>query len=94
MEDRSENFHIVFLLRMSRMLGFGAHHVNEVLGARVTSLENEAALDRLIKSDYLDYVPIQNHQRREILDLVLKFYADHMDNLGEMKSIQVLREIL
>jgi DNA repair protein RecO (recombination protein O) len=94
MEDRSENFHIVFLLRLSRMLGFGAHHVNEVLGARVTSLEIEAALDRLIKSDYLDYVPIQNQQRREILELVLKFYADHMDNLGEMKSIQVLREIL
>ncbi len=42
----------------------------------------------------MDFVSIQNHQRREILDLVLKFYADHMDNLGEMKSIQVLREIL
>ena len=94
MEDRSENFHIIFLLRLSRMLGFGAHHVNEVLGARVTSVDIEQALHTLLKSDYMDFVSIQNHQRREILDLVLKFYADHMDNLGEMKSIQVLREIL
>ncbi len=76
------------------MLGFGAHHVNEVLGARVTSVDIEQTLHTLLKSDYMDFVSIQNHQRREILDLVLKFYADHMDNLGEMKSIQVLREIL
>ena len=37
MKNRSENFHIVFLLRLSRILGFGAHHVNEVMGVRVTS---------------------------------------------------------
>ena len=65
MEDRSENFHIVFLLRMSRMLGFGAHHVNEVLGVRITSLENEAALDKLIKSDYLDYYLKYQNKRNE-----------------------------
>jgi DNA repair protein RecO (recombination protein O) len=94
MEERSENFHITFLLRLSRLLGFGAHQVNEVLGARVTSAENEQALELLLRSDYLDFVTIQNQQRREILDLVLKFYADHMENLGEMKSVQVLREIL
>lgn len=94
MEEKSENFHIIFLLRMSRLLGFGAHNVSEVLGVRMTSLENEQALDKLLKSDYLDFVAIQNHQRREILELVLKFYADHMDNLGEIRSIQVLREIL
>jgi DNA repair protein RecO (recombination protein O) len=94
MDERSENFHILFLLRLSRLLGFGAHHVNEVLGARVASLEIEQAIDKLLKSDYMDFVPMQNNQRREILELVLKFYADHMDNLGEMKSIQVLREIL
>jgi DNA repair protein RecO (recombination protein O) len=94
MESRSENFHIVFLLKLSRMLGFGASHINEVLGARVTSAENEVAISSLIKSEYTDVVEIQNQQRREILDLVLKFYTDHIDNLGEMKSIQVLREIL
>jgi DNA repair protein RecO (recombination protein O) len=94
MEGRTENFHIAFLFKLSRLLGFGAHHVNEVLGARVTSLENEMAIASLLQSEYMDFVSIQNHQRREIIDLVMKFYADHMENLGEMKSIQVLREIL
>jgi len=94
MEERTENFHITFLFKLSRLLGFGAHHVNEVLGARVTSLENEKAIALLLQCEYMDFVSIQNHQRREIIDLVMKFYADHMENLGEMKSIQVLREIL
>ena len=89
-----ENFHLIFLLKLSRMLGFGAHHVNEVLGARVTTEQNERIIATLLKSEYTTVVSMQNHQRREILDLVLKFYADHIDNLGEMKSIQILREIL
>ena len=58
MEERAENFHIIFLLKLSRLLGFGAHHVNEVLGARVTSLENEQVIDGLLKSDYMDFVSI------------------------------------
>lgn len=94
MEERAENFHIIFLFKLSRLLGFGAHQVNEVLGARVTSPENEQAIEILLRSDYMDFLQVQNQQRREILDLVLKFYTDHLENLGEMKSIQVLREIL
>jgi DNA repair protein RecO (recombination protein O) len=94
MEDRTENFHLLFLVKLSRFLGFGAHHVNEVLGARITSIENEQILETLLKSDYKDLVTMHNRQRREVLELLLKFYADHLDNFGEMKSLQVLREIL
>lgn len=94
MEDKTENFHLHFLLKLSRFLGFGAHHLNDVLGARITSHENEQVMEDLLKSDYMDFVVMQNSQRREILDLILKFFGDHLENLGEIKSIQVLREIL
>lgn len=92
--DKSENFHLVFLLKLSRLLGFGAYHVNEVMGARATSVENEQIIGKLLAANYTDFIEIQNHQRREILELILKFYADHIENLGEMRSINVLREIL
>ncbi len=94
MDEQTENFHLRFLLKLSRFLGFGASNVNEVLGTRMTSVEVEKILEKLLRSDYTDPMFIQNNQRREILELILKFYADHLDNLGEMKSIQVLREIL
>jgi DNA repair protein RecO (recombination protein O) len=94
MTERSENFHLQFLFKLSRFLGFGAHNVNDVLGVRMTSSENEKRIGQLLTSDYKQYVEIENQQRREILDLILKFYADHIDNIGEMKSVSVLREIL
>jgi DNA repair protein RecO (recombination protein O) len=93
MGEKTENFHLVFLLKLSRYLGFGVHQLNDVLGARVTAEENEKIIVQLLKSDYTDSVPMSNHQRREILELILKFFADHIENLGEVKSIQVLREI-
>ena len=92
--DTAVNFHLIFLLKMSRFLGFGAHHVNEVLGARVTSKENELVLHDLIKAEYTEFITMQNHQRRDLLELILKFYSDHIENLGDMRSLQILREIL
>jgi DNA repair protein RecO (recombination protein O) len=93
MEEKTENFHLLFLLKLSRYLGFGAHHVNDIVSTRFTTDENEKIISALLNSGYTDFILMSNHQRREILDLILKFYADHIENLGEIKSIQILREI-
>ena len=87
-----ENSHLVFMIKLSRYLGFGAHSVNEILGGRITDKETEKALHVLVKAEYSDVVLLTNLQRRNILDLLLAFYADHMGNFGEIKSVQVLRE--
>jgi len=47
----------------------------------------------LIESDYADALTITNSQRREILDLLLRFYGDHMV-VGEVRSVQVLRDVI
>lgn len=93
-EHNAENFHLIFLLKLSRFLGFGAHGINDVLGVHAVGQANEAAIELLLRSNYTATVKIENHQRREILELILKFYSDHIDNLGEIKSIAILREIL
>jgi DNA repair protein RecO (recombination protein O) len=93
MEEKTENFHLLFLLKLSRYLGFGVHQVNDVLGARLTSEENEKIILALLKSEYIDSIIMSNNQRREILELIVKFFADHIENLSEIKSIQILREI-
>lgn len=94
MDGKTANFHLVFLLQLSRFLGFGAHHINDVLGTRTTSHENEQLLLQLLSAQYFDDIAMHNSQRREILDLIIKFFSDHIENLGEIKSVQVLREIL
>lgn len=88
-----ENFHLIFLLRLSRYLGFGAQHVNEVIGGRITGEVEEQLLALLLKAPYGTIIPMTNTQRRELLELILKFYQDHLDTLTDMKSLSVLREI-
>jgi DNA repair protein RecO (recombination protein O) len=89
-----QNFHLIFLLKLSRFLGFGAQNVNEVLGGRITEPVIEQAITTMIEGSYLSQPTLTNSQRRELLDLLLQFYTEHSGLVGELKSVQVLREIL
>jgi DNA repair protein RecO (recombination protein O) len=88
-----ENFHLIFMLKLARFLGFGVYTLNEVLGGRMTDRETEGVLEKLLSADYHTSLKITNIQRRNLLELLLKFYAEHMENLGEIRSVQVLREV-
>jgi DNA repair protein RecO (recombination protein O) len=94
MKDGYENFHLLFMLKLSRYLGFGVQNVNEVLGARVTDSDIENILKKLISADYHAPVNMSNDQRRVLLELILKFYGDHIDTFGEMRSVQILKELI
>lgn len=89
-----ENFHLIFLLKLCRFLGFGAQNKNEVVGGRFATTEVEAVLDVLVKAEYEDPIVISHSLRRELLELLIRFYADHIDTLGDIKSVQVLREVM
>jgi DNA repair protein RecO (recombination protein O) len=89
-----ENFHLIFLIKLSRFLGFGAERINDILGPRMTDEATEHLLAKIITADYADALPVTNVQRRAILDLLVKFFADHIETLGELKSLQILKEIL
>lgn len=89
-----ENFHLIFLIKLSRFLGFGAHNVDEVLGGRLAGMEEEELLKKLIGAEYGDVFVITNHQRRALLEILIRFYTTHIDSLGEIRSIQVLKEVI
>ena len=93
LESQVENFHLRFLLKLSRHLGFGAYKTNEILGPRIIDSSTEQLLADLIESDYPDVLTITNTQRRELLDVLLRFYGDHVA-LGEIRSVQVLRDVI
>lgn len=92
--EGSENFHLIFLLKLSRFLGFGPQLVNEILGPRVTDEAVENILRQLLSADFTSPLAITNQQRREILELLVAFYTDHIETIGELKSMQVLREVM
>jgi DNA repair protein RecO (recombination protein O) len=92
--DGVENFHLVFLLKLSRYLGFGAHNANEVVGGRFASEEIEKDLDQLMRSDFENLPRFSRSQRVALLELLITFFADHIDTFGDVKSIAVLREVM
>lgn len=93
MTEHVENFHLQFLLKLSGFLGFGAQTVQDILGLRVTDPAVEDLLRTLMNVDYGREVVCTNAQRREALGLLIGFYNDHL-GLGELKSLQVLREMM
>jgi DNA repair protein RecO (recombination protein O) len=93
LENQIENFHLRFLLKLSRHLGFGAYNTNEILGVRLVDASTEQLMASLIETDYGDTLTITNPQRRELLDILLRFYSDHVA-LGEIRSVPILRDVI
>ena len=89
-----EYFPLIFLVRLSYLLGFGATTQDVVLGTRMLSGEDEVKLRELLEASYGESLSLTTLQRRELLDVMLRFYADHMEWLGDWKSITVLREVM
>lgn len=92
--ERAENFHLIFLVQLSRHLGFEPRNPHEVLGGRVMDFGDEEALTSILNAGYHAPLTLTNAQRRNVLDALLRFYSMHIENFGVMKSLSVLREIL
>lgn len=92
--DHPENFHLQFLIQMTKYLGFGPFDKAE-LAAWHLSEDEDVVLDQLLDAnEYGQLVKMKNEQRRNLLDALLRFYSNHVDGMGAIKSVPVLREIL
>lgn len=91
-----ENFHLFFLINLSRHLGFGPQMSGEILGGRLIPIEDEQILQQLIVNKPQlrpqELTPT-NAQRRELLEILVRFYQVHVDHFGEVKSLAVLRDV-
>ena len=88
-----ENFHLIFLLKLSRFLGFGPQTNDEVLDGWLLDGEEEALLRKMLTANYDQDIPMDYLSRRHVLDALLRFYATHSENFGEIRSVQVLKEM-
>jgi DNA repair protein RecO (recombination protein O) len=94
MEVGVESFHIVFLLKLSKYLGFEPQNLNELLGHKMVDVETEKILNEFIGCNFDSAPTLTLNKRREVLECILKFYGEHIESFGEVKSVQILREVL
>jgi len=89
-----ENFHLIFLIRLSQHLGFRPSSSVELMGGDFVLEEEQKILVKMLKANYSDPIAMTTIQRKSILDLLIRFYARHSDNFGELKSLSVIRELI
>ncbi len=86
-----ECFHLEFMLMLSRQLGFGPQTPEEILGGRVVPPEVRSAVALLLEGRTRE---LTLDQRRDVLGILAEFFRDHIGNFGNLRSVEVLREIL
>jgi DNA repair protein RecO (recombination protein O) len=95
-----ENFHLQFLWRLSEFLGFHAGQVGEFLdqlreaGVPGMGELDPKAVQTLFDSYYGEATGINRAQRAAILRALIYYYGLHMESFGELKSLQILQEVM
>lgn len=112
LEKMPANFHLLFLLKLSRFLGFnpampktgqvffdlkdGVFCQNLPAHASVLQQPHTDQLAELLGCAFenLYTLRISLSDRRFLLSKIIDFYRLHIDNMGEIKSHEVLEEVL
>lgn len=92
--DGVENFHLQFLIQLSRHLGFGVHQTTEVLEGGNFSPEDDEALKSMLGGGYEETPDLPYSRRKHLLDQLLSFYYRHIEGMTEIRSVGVLTEVL
>lgn len=91
--ERCENFHLSFLIHLSYHFGFRPDQTGEMAETGVLSDQEDKALMQLLGGNFNTPVTLTRPQRQNILDVLLRFYSHHVDQFGEIRSVQILRDL-
>ena len=109
-EVGTENFALLFLLHLAGYLGFGAASGAELLDqvamagpaptgsfstgpATLRLREFEHYFEELLHNSGTTSIP-SGTVRRELLAVLIRYYQLHVEGLGEVKSLEILSEVL
>lgn len=89
-----ENFHLIFLVHLSRLLGFGAHVPEDIWGGVSPDDTLTVSISQLLHADYHSTLALTGAERQTLLQLLLRFFAAHIEALGEIRSIGILHSLM
>lgn len=91
-DEGIENFHIIFLLQYSKFLGI---HPKNNLELSTYRASGKVQLSHLLEYSLSEIgtFRITSKNRSDLIDQLVRYYYDHLEGLGELKSLPVLRTI-
>ena len=101
LEEGVTNFHLQFLLKACAYLGFKPESAKDFIrqlsdyGIHLgTEEEEERVINAMLNDPIGSNIRISTDFRRMLLNHVVRFYQIHTDSLNEIKSLEVLKEVL
>ncbi len=113
MEDGTGNFHLLFMIQLTRFLGFAptnnyseTNQVFDMIAGKFTPLppdhpwflkkRESSVLSLLLGMNYQNSQEFKPDQalRGEVLNFLLDYFGLHLGNKLNLKSLEILREIL
>ena len=97
MRVKTENFHLIFLIKLSRYFGFFPGSPRQMMAEIDVSTNLSVQLKELgiiFLADIDSEIQISNKARRNILNIIIAFYQSHFETFSEVKSVKILREVL
>lgn len=88
-----ENFHIQFLLKLSKYLGFGVSKNDELESLMQGAKIDFQILNELNNKPFGHHISLNGNSRLRLLNAVVFYYKQHYSTLGEIKSLAVLNEV-
>ena len=100
-EAKLSHFPIVFLLEKAKYLGFGPDDadlfLSESKNQPFTSQEYPEVviyLNQLLEKGYPSEAKLPAAKRKKLLDYLVDFFGEHLDNPQPLKSLPVLRQLI
>jgi len=98
MDENYENFHLQFMMLLSRYLGIKPESAQSMLTelghTKIYDTQFNDQVDFFIHSKYGQHQKFGKNVRNEILMLIIDYFRFHYDSIRDFKSIQVLKEVL
>lgn len=93
LQENFQNFHLQFLLKLSKYLGFAAEAYHPLIRDNFDEAQGKLLSDLLYNS--FDNPPkLTAKTRSNILDDILRYYKNHTDEPLELKSLQVFKSMV
>ena len=91
--DNYQNFHLQFLLKLSKYLGFAAEAYHPLIRDNFDVAQGKLLSD-LLYNPFARPPALTGKARGDILEDILRFYRNHSDEPLELKSLKVFKSMI
>ncbi|GAA4849269.1 DNA repair protein RecO [Algivirga pacifica] len=90
------NFHLQFLLNLPDYLGLTINEAKSLYTEQRIHdhPELDKTINQLLQTPFDEYIPLNQQQRSEVLDHIIRFYQYHFQSFDYPKSLEILKEVL